>query len=288
MDESRIILYQCYALLFVAPFVFGGLMYKFHSPYGRYVASADDGAKSSDEDETADQEKCCDETTMEKETKSLLASASTLPPRTAWVLMESPSFYVTAAAFYGFGSDNVRSRPVNNVLVCLMLAHYLQRSFVYSLLIRGGKPFPLSSFLSAFSFCAFNGYLQGRSLSSNTYPPDWFADPRFVVGAALFILGAIVNVHSDSVLRNLREPGETGYKIPYGGAFRYVSAANLLGEIVEWCGFALACWSLPALSFAIFTAANLVPRGWQHHQWYKKRFGAEYPAERRAIIPFLL
>ena len=34
------------------------------------------------------------------------------------------------------------------------------------------------------------------------------------------------------------------YAIPYGGMFEYVSGANYYGEILEWCGYALACWSL--------------------------------------------
>ena len=34
----------------------------------------------------------------------------------------------------------------------------------------------------------------------------------------------------------------------------------LVGEILEWTGFAIACWSLPALAFAIYTFSNLAPR----------------------------
>ena len=59
----------------------------------------------------------------------------------------------------------------------------------------------------------------------------------------------------------------TGYKIPRGGAFAYVSAANYFGEIVEWVGWALVVGSLPAAAFALFTFCNLAPRGWRHHQW---------------------
>lgn len=54
-------------------------------------------------------------------------------------------------------------------------------------------------------------------------------------GVALMLIGAYINYHSDEILRNLRKPGETGYKVPRGGMFEYVSGANFLGEIVEWC-----------------------------------------------------
>jgi steroid 5-alpha-reductase/3-oxo-5-alpha-steroid 4-dehydrogenase 1 len=104
---------------------------------------------------------------------------------------------------------------------------------------------------------------------------------------ALFVLGFSINLQADTILINLRQPGETGYKIPRGGLFRLVSCPNYLGELIEWTGWAIATWSLPGLAFAVWTAANLVPRALSHHRWYRDRF-PDYPAERRAVIPLLL
>ncbi len=106
-------------------------------------------------------------------------------------------------------------------------------------------------------------------------------------GVAVFVLGMAVNVHSDEVLRGLRRPGERGYAVPRGGLFRWVSCPNYLGEMVEWSGFALAVWNLPALSFAAWSVANLLPRALAHHRWYRARF-ADYPSERRAVVPWVL
>lgn len=55
---------------------------------------------------------------------------------------------------------------------------------------------------------------------------------------------------------------------------------------MEWFGFALAAWSLPAFAFAVFTFANIGPRAASHHQWYLKKF-PDYPRNRRAVIPFV-
>jgi hypothetical protein len=49
---------------------------------------------------------------------------------------------------------------VNRVLVGLFLVHYIQRSFVFPFLIRGGKPTPAVLVLMAFVFCLGNGYMQ--------------------------------------------------------------------------------------------------------------------------------
>ncbi|MHA1685516.1 MAG: 3-oxo-5-alpha-steroid 4-dehydrogenase, partial [Candidatus Heimdallarchaeaceae archaeon] len=119
------------------------------------------------------------------------------------------------------------------------------------------------------------------------YSADWFYGYRFILGMVLFFGGMLINRHSDFLLRNLRAPGETDYKIPYGGFFNLVSAPNYLGEIIQWFGWALATWSLAGLVFAVWTTANLLPRAIASHRWYKQRF-SNYPSTRKAIIPFLL
>lgn len=79
-----------------------------------------------------------------------------------------------------------------------------------------------------------------------------------------------------------------GYSIPRGGMFELVSGANFFGEILEWLGWAVAAWRLPAGAFALFTACNIGPRAWHHHLDYRRRFGSAYPQHRKALIPFIL
>ena len=88
-------------------------------------------------------------------------------------------------------------------------------------------------------------------------------------------------------MRRLRRSGEDGYKIPDGGLYRWVSCPNYLGEILAWTGWAIAAWSLAFLAFAVFTVANLLPRALANHRWYRQTF-PDYPASRRALLPFLL
>ncbi|CAC5380411.1 Retrovirus-related Pol polyprotein from transposon 297,Steroid 5-alpha-reductase DET2,Retrovirus-related Pol polyprotein from transposon 17.6,3-oxo-5-alpha-steroid 4-dehydrogenase 1,3-oxo-5-alpha-steroid 4-dehydrogenase 2 [Mytilus coruscus] len=170
-----------------------------------------------------------------------------------------------------------------------IVADALSRTFIFSFLIRGGKPTPFVTFAMAFLFCVVNGYLQGGYLLFHAPRDDHkcVTSPQFITGLVMFFTGMVINIHSDHVLRNLRKSGETGYKIPRGGMFNYISGANFFGEILEWWGFFVLCPSLPSLAFAVFTTCNIGPRAVQHHRWYIQKFD-DYPQNRKAVIPFIL
>ncbi|XP_062845614.1 3-oxo-5-alpha-steroid 4-dehydrogenase 1 [Trichomycterus rosablanca] len=204
----------------------------------------------------------------------------------AWFIQELPAFLVPLSLVLWTSASKTGHLP-NQLLIGMYFCHYVQRSLIYPFLIRGGKPTPFASFALAFVFCIYNGYMQVRYLSHYAeFPPDWVTHPCFITGSLLWFFGWIINVHSDHILRNLRAPGETGYKIPRGGIFEYVSGANFFGEIVEWAGFALAAQSIHSLAFAVFTFIVLSSRAGAHHKWYLGKF-EDYPKSRKVLIPFL-
>lgn len=210
-----------------------------------------------------------------------------LDRRLGWIIMEAPSGLLYAACFL---LGDHRSSAVALIFLLLWEVHYTHRAYIFPFRLRGElQRLTLTTVALAVVFNLFNGYLNGRYLNSFAppYPTSWLTDPRFVAGVALFALGFAINLQADTILINLRQPGETGYKIPRGGLFRLVSCPNYLGEMLEWTGWAIATWSVPGLAFAVWTAANLLPRAWSHHRWYRDKF-PEYPTERRAVIPFLL
>eukprot|EP00962_Isochrysis_galbana_P047085 scaffold19149_cov146-Isochrysis_galbana.AAC.6 len=214
----------------------------------------------------------------------------TIPATAAWVFQESWSFTV-AIAMVWFGDSACLASFANRALGAMFLVHYSYRSFIYPLRMRGGKPMPLFINLLASAFCMFNGYLQGRLWTRmRVFSLESTADVVYLgSGFALWLGGWYVNLDSDAILRKLRKPGETGYKIPRGGMFEYVSGANYLGECAEWCGYALASrLHIACVAFAVFTLCNTGPRAYHHHQWYRAKFKDEYPEARRALIPFLL
>ncbi len=205
--------------------------------------------------------------------------------RLTWTLMELPAS-LGFALLYFQGENALELVPL--VLLGFWQLHYVQRTFIYPLLAKGTpKPWPLLVVFFGFSFQLLNAFINARFISEvGQYPQLWLTEPRFLAGAGIFLVGLAINLQSDAILRALRKPGESGYKIPHGGLYRLISCPNYFGEIVEWCGWALMTWSLPGLAFALYTFANLAPRALKHHRWYREKF-PDYPAKRKALIPGL-
>ncbi|NPA35303.1 MAG: DUF1295 domain-containing protein [Chlorobi bacterium] len=203
-----------------------------------------------------------------------------------WFLMELPAILIML--WFYLNSTNNDNKLVVTAFALWML-HYVNRTFIFPLRIRTkSKKMPVSVLLSGVFFNLMNGGLNGYWLAylAPEQSPDVIRSPHFIIGVAIFITGFFINVYHDSILIGLRRDN-TGYKIPYGGLFKYVSGPNYLGEIMEWLGFAILCWNLPALALLIWTAANLIPRSLNNHDWYHEKF-EDYPKERKALIPFVL
>lgn len=205
----------------------------------------------------------------------------------AWFYMEIPALLV-------FGwlvmTGNGFTKQVVSIAFLLWMAHYINRTLIFPFRLKTkNKKMPLAIAVMGFFFNLINGFLNGYYLGfiADFDALQWFSDPRFILGAAFFLSGFIINLYSDNQLLRLRQANANNYSIPQGGLFRYISCPNFFGEIIEWAGFAMLTWSLPGLSFFIWTAVNLIPRALDHHKWYKSHFN-EYPKERKAIIPWVL
>jgi len=263
--EQQAIYWICAALLSQFGLAGAVLVSGINAPYGRYNQAVDKA---------------------ERGPVMRLLAACDVPARLAWVLQECPNL-LAAVACWLTGSAECKGNLGNRISLLCFATHYVNRTLVYPLRMQGSKPVPLPVMLMAMGFCSVNGYIQCRSLTRFlVLPADAWHMP---LGVALWGCGLYINMDSDSILRNLRKPGEVGYKIPHGGLFEYVSGANFFGEILEWLGYALAAGgALPAATFAFCTALNIGPRALAHHRWYLEKFQDEYPKERKALIPFLL
>ncbi|EFX82925.1 hypothetical protein DAPPUDRAFT_315933 [Daphnia pulex] len=210
-----------------------------------------------------------------------------IPGKFAWMTQECPALIVPVILLLTTSATCWHS-TANKILLLGFIIHYVQRAFIFPLSMSNPmKSSPFLVYISALSFCLFNGFMQGHYLLNyHQYDDKWTASPQFITGIIIFYTGMAINVQSDQLLIHLRKPGETGYKIPTGGLFDYITGANFFGEIVEWTGFAIASCSPPATIFAFFSAAYLGMRAWHHHNYYLSKF-EDYPRTRKIIIPFL-
>lgn len=211
----------------------------------------------------------------------------TISNRWGWFLMEIPALLIFLVFFI---NGKVGKNGIAWIIAGLYLIHYVNRSLIYPFRIRTkGEKMPVVILLMAVFFNIMNGSLLGYYLGNlqTGYTTDWLTDFRFLTGLVLFVAGMAINISADEKLIHLRKNSSNGYKIPGGGLFNRISCPNFFGEIIEWLGYAVLSWSLPALSFFIWTCCNLIPRALDHHRWYHHRF-ADYPPERKAIIPRIL
>jgi steroid 5-alpha reductase family enzyme len=175
----------------------------------------------------------------------------------------------------------------------------------------------------AFAFTTVNSYLTTKY--AIYYP---FYDPittgkiiRWAVGMFVFFIAMGGNIWADQTLLNLRNSDgankgkmtaaylkklkkkkflnqrtkrgnkpakEKKYFIPKGVLYELISCPNYAFEILEWVGLLIAFPTKAMINFVLCTCFNLIPRAISTHKWYQQKFKEEYPANRKAIIPYLL
>ena len=206
-----------------------------------------------------------------------------------WFLMEVPVFLAMLVLWW---FSERRWDPVRLVMLLLFEAHYFQRSFIFPRQLRGHSRMPWSIVAMGALFNTLNALMQGGWLfyvsPADYYPASWLTSLPFLSGTAVFLAGMYINIQSDSIIRNLRQPGDTAHHFPQGGMFRYVTSANYFGEWMEWTGFALLTWSWAGAVFSLWTFANLCPRAARIHRLYSQEFPEQMESLKpKRFIPFI-
>ena len=213
----------------------------------------------------------------------------TLDNHLGWFLMEAPVFVAMLVLWW---LSDRRTDYVRLVFLLLFEAHYFHRSFIFPLQLRGHNRMPWAIVGMGALFNTLNAFMQGGWIfyisPADMYPASWLRSLPFIAGVVIFAAGMFINIQSDTIIRNLRQPGDTAHYLPKGGMFRYVAGANYLGEFMEWAGFALLTWSWAGAVFALWTFANLAPRAARTHDLYASEFPEEFdPQKVKRIIPFI-
>ena len=216
----------------------------------------------------------------------------------AWFLMEFPIFLAMLILWY-FSPHRMEATSI--VFLLIFETHYFQRSLIFPWLMKGKKSqMSLVVMFMGIAFNVLNAMMQGYWLFYEAYnvnPPaqfvqagaKWFCSWQFVLGLVLFIIGFVINLRSDYIIRHLRkDDNDTKHYLPKGGMFEYVTSANYFGELTEWLGFAILTWSVSGLVFFIWTFANLVPRANSIYKRYRQEFAEEMEGKSlKRVIPFI-
>ena len=216
----------------------------------------------------------------------------TISNKIGWMIMELPVFVIM---LYYWGISPYRFEPTMLAFFLIFETHYFQRVFIFPCLMRGKSKIPLVIVAFSMAFNIINGFIQGKWLfhfsrlaDPDAYPESWLTSWQFILGTCIFILGFIINLHSDYVIRHLRKPGDTNHYLPKKGFYRYVTSANYFGEILEWLGWAILTWSWAGLTFFWFTCANLVPRANAIYHKYETEFADEFDSKKlKRVFPFI-
>ena len=212
--------------------------------------------------------------------------ACTLPLRPSYIITHLIPGVVFFTITY-FTGLHFRS-PINITLLVLFEVHYLTRGFITPLVSRYSESkltiwVPLHNLL----LNVFFHYVNAEFIGSVDYCRGYHYDPRFIIGAILFVVGFVVNRVSDTQLVFLRKSRrDQAYYIPRGFVFGLVSSPHYLGEGLMWLGWAVMTWSLAGLVWWLYVESVFLPRARHTHKWYKNQF-LNYPSRRKALVPFL-
>ena len=204
-----------------------------------------------------------------------------------WVLMECPALIPIAYTIVALTPSALAI-----LFMSLYALHYVYRSFIFPVLLKGNSKMPLAITAMGATFNFTNSTLLCASVVA--FPKESYTDIcsyagnwNFWLGIVLFFMGMYTHMKADHTIRNLRKPGDTNHYLPKGGLFDYVTSANYFGELLEWTGFAILLCNPAAWMFVWWTAANLVPRAHAINKKYRAEFGNEQVGKRKCVIPFI-
>jgi protein-S-isoprenylcysteine O-methyltransferase Ste14 len=201
-----------------------------------------------------------------------------IPSRLAMIILYG--LPVLFALVWGAGylaSANLAQWIVFGVVVAYFAKRTLESAFLHK---YSGSVQPLTWVSIAFFYtfvAAMLIFLNGQTAPS--------VDVFFWLGLGLFLVGLGGNFYHHRLLSNLRQK-DANYHLPRGGWFAYVACPHYFFELLAWLGIVLMSRHLFALLAFVGMLGYLVLRSIKTRAWYRARF-AEYPPERKCMIPFM-
>ena len=205
--------------------------------------------------------------------------AQGLHPRLGmFILYFLPLVAVTISALpYLFNSSAIQL-----IVFATIFIHFAKRVLESLFLHKYSGPIGTFTTFMIAGFYSLAAYLIGHL----NRQPLQFMDIWFYLGTILFVLGIIGNFIHHKILANLRK-NTLDYIIPAGGLFNFVVCPHYLFEITAWLGIFLVSRHLASLLILLFIIGYLTARSIRTLKWYQEKF-SEFPASKKALIPFIL
>jgi len=198
-----------------------------------------------------------------------------------------PIFYYFPESIYGFAFEH---SAMQHAILVMIVAHFIKREYETIFVHRfSHATMPLSNL---FKNCSHYHLLSGVLIAYFVYSPDYskpqgIKNPLFHYGCiGLYLLGEISNFITHLTLRDLRPPGSTTRRIPYGYGFDLVSCPNYFFETIAWLAISILSGHWSSWLFTIVAFGQMYIWAVKKHRQYKKEF-PEYPRGRKAVIPFI-
>ncbi len=172
--------------------------------------------------------------------------------------------------------------PVQALVLAATLIHFGKRTLEALFLHQYSGKMEFSTNLMILMFYSL---VAGGIIYLNNWPVP-VVDGFVLTGAVLFVVGVIGNFAHHKLLADLRK-NTREYVIPRGGWFEYVACPHYLFEIIGWVGIALMSQYLFTWMSMIAMTGYLTVRSLKTLKWYQQKF-ADFPKERKALVPFIL
>ncbi|KAI0649168.1 3-oxo-5-alpha-steroid 4-dehydrogenase-domain-containing protein [Trametes meyenii] len=210
-------------------------------------------------------------------------------------LVIHPLIYHFPKVFFG---GPVQHSVLQKYVYGAVMLHFLKRELETLFVHRfshGTMPFR-----NIFKNSAHYHILSGLFLAYSVYSPTFAANSPYIRGTirenpnflwaclGLFLFAELSNLKTHLTLSNLRSTDSTKRAIPQGYGFSLVSYPNYFFETLAWTAIAVMTGSYAAWLFLVVGTFQMVVWALKKHKNYKKEFGKDYPANRKAMFPFIL
>ena len=203
-------------------------------------------------------------------------------------------FYFRLANVYGSHANIQPHKYVVNIAVACHTFHYVKRILETKFVHRfSNSTMPLRNlFRNTIYYTAFAAWM-AYFINHPLYTEPSYGDTQIYVALFFFMFCELGNFSIHIALKNLRPAGSKVRKIPlptnnpFTLMFNYVSCPHYTYEFGSWVAFAVMTQCFVGVLFALVGFAQMTQWAFGKHRNYKREF-ANYPRQRKAIIPFIL